>query len=127
MSNDLRLNSLDRFEKNSERLVLEEHGHCEVPAGCGGVVLRWFNPNSGVPVIFHGGLADRLTIYVDEVQADSGRVIVPYGEHLLAIHAAGMKCEILGEGQAGLSIGREITVCRWVLRRSSILEVVRRT
>ena len=41
MADEQRLNSVDRFRKKSERLVLEEHGHCEVPAGCGGVVLRW--------------------------------------------------------------------------------------
>lgn len=38
---ELKLNSISRFSKQSPRLVLEEHGHCEVPAGCGGVVLRW--------------------------------------------------------------------------------------
>jgi hypothetical protein len=87
MSNDLRLNSLERFQKTSERLLLEEHAHCEVPAGCGGVVLRWFNPNSGVPVILHAGFADQMTIFVDEVRAASGRVTVPHGEHVLAVHA----------------------------------------
>jgi hypothetical protein len=43
------LNSLDRFRKHPGQLVLEEHGHCEVPAGCGGVVLRWRNPNPSPP------------------------------------------------------------------------------
>ncbi|QPC83696.1 hypothetical protein G4Y79_04755 [Phototrophicus methaneseepsis] len=38
---DLKLNALSRFSKSSPRLVLEEYSHCEVPAGCGGVVLRW--------------------------------------------------------------------------------------
>jgi hypothetical protein len=42
---DLKLNSLSRFSKTSPRLVLEEYSHCEVPAGCGGVVLRWRKPN----------------------------------------------------------------------------------
>jgi hypothetical protein len=37
---DLRLNSLSRYTKRSPEYVLEEHSHCEVPAGCGGVVLR---------------------------------------------------------------------------------------
>lgn len=86
MSDDLRLNSVDRFQKNSERLVLEEHGHCEVPAGCGGVVLRWFNPNAGTPVVFRGGFADKTTIHVDEKELTSGRTILADGDHLLSIH-----------------------------------------
>ncbi len=38
---DLKLNSLDRFAKHSPRFALEQFGSCEVPAGCGGVVIRW--------------------------------------------------------------------------------------
>ncbi|HZV02483.1 MAG TPA: hypothetical protein VFF73_37600 [Planctomycetota bacterium] len=38
---DLELNSLNRYSKKSPEFVLEEYGSCEVPAGCGGVVLRW--------------------------------------------------------------------------------------
>lgn len=44
MAKKPRLNSIDRFRKDPGRLVLEQHSHCEVPAGCGGVVLRWRNP-----------------------------------------------------------------------------------
>jgi hypothetical protein len=29
---DLKLNSLSRYSKESPLLILEEHGHCEVPA-----------------------------------------------------------------------------------------------
>ena len=43
MADEQQLNSLSRFRKQPGRLVLEEHGHCEVPAG-GGVVLRRRNP-----------------------------------------------------------------------------------
>jgi hypothetical protein len=32
MDRDLKLNSIDRYVKSSPRFVLEEHGHCEVPA-----------------------------------------------------------------------------------------------
>lgn len=35
---ELKLNSLGRYGKGGSRLVLEEHGHCEVPVGCGGAV-----------------------------------------------------------------------------------------
>lgn len=88
MSNDLRLNSIDRFRKDSERLVLEEHSHCEVPAGCGGVVLRWFNPNAGVPVVIAAGFAAEIEVYIDETRVTSGRTAIPVGQHVLAVHAA---------------------------------------
>jgi hypothetical protein len=47
-SDDLRLNELQRYRKTSGRLALKVHSHCEVPAGCGGVVLRWRRP--GAPI-----------------------------------------------------------------------------
>jgi len=47
-SDDLRLNELQRYRKTSSRLALEVHSHCEEPAGCGGVVLRWRRP--GAPI-----------------------------------------------------------------------------
>src|SRR5687768_6072864 len=50
---DLKLNGLSRYAKESPRLVLEEYGHCEVPAGCGGVVLRWRNPDQPIPMVVH--------------------------------------------------------------------------
>jgi hypothetical protein len=50
-SDDVRLNSLDAFTKKSPRFILEEHGGGEVPAGCGGVVLRWINPAAAEPHI----------------------------------------------------------------------------
>ncbi len=51
-SDELKLNTIGRFVKRSPCLALEQHNHCEVPAGCGGVVLRWFNPSRGIPILF---------------------------------------------------------------------------
>ena len=85
MSDDLRLNSIDRFTKMSDRLILEEHGSCEVPAGCGGVVLRWRNPNDGVPLVLYGHYPATSEIFIDGQLAPSSRVLVPPGEHQLAI------------------------------------------
>ncbi len=90
---DLRLNTLHRFAKQSPRLVLEEHGHCEVPAGCGGVVLRWRNPDAGLPVIldfYHGG---RATVYLDGAEQTAMRLQIAFGDHLLAMHLAGIDGE----------------------------------
>ena len=85
---DLRLNTLHRFAKQSPRLVLEEHSHCEVPAGCGGVVMRWRNPNAGPPVILHFYSPGRATVYLDGAQQVAMRVQISYGDHLLAVHLA---------------------------------------
>ena len=82
---DLRLNSLDRFTKRSPRLLLEEHSHCEVPAGCGGVVLRWVNPATGLPILidfYHPGPA-RLSI--DGVTVTTSHLLLAPGAHVLAI------------------------------------------
>jgi hypothetical protein len=49
---DLRLNELERFRKASSHLALEAHSHCEVPAGCGGVVLRWTRPGAPIGISF---------------------------------------------------------------------------
>lgn len=79
----LSVNELARFTKNSPRLVLEQYSHCEVPAGCGGVVLRWVNPESPVPFGCHvfGGYCGAL--FVDGVEHRSARVMLTAGAHVL--------------------------------------------
>jgi len=65
MAENQHLNSLGRFRKQPGRLVLEEHSHCEVPTGCGGVVLRWRNPHAVLPVTMHLYTPVRATLLVD--------------------------------------------------------------
>lgn len=78
---ELRLNGL-RAER-SPRLVLEEYGHCEVPAGCGGAVLRWRRA-SDTPVTFltfcRGGT---LALSIDGVPLESSLALVAPGPHVL--------------------------------------------
>jgi hypothetical protein len=81
---DLQLNSLSRYSKESPGLVLEEHGHCEVPAGCGGVVLRWTNPHRAMPMEFWTHTTGEARFYIDGVQPQSARPMVSYGEHVLS-------------------------------------------
>ena len=81
---DLKLNSLERYGKGRSRLLLEEHGHCEVPAGCGGVVLRWRNPTTGLLFILHALIPGRGTLLLDRVPLSSGRLLIPFGERVLA-------------------------------------------
>ena len=76
---ELRLNTVERFSKHSTRLVLEEHGHCEVPAGCGGVVLQWRDPQAGLPVIVGLiGSVGRGEVFVDGEALSQQRVVLSY-------------------------------------------------
>jgi hypothetical protein len=87
---ELKLNSLSRYAKQSPLLILEEHGHCEVPAGCGGVVLRWRDPRAGVPLILRVYAAGEATVLLDGQPPPSARSVVPFGEHVLGIVVAGL-------------------------------------
>src|SRR5512146_292422 len=81
---DLRLNALSRYSKHSSEYVLEVHSHCEVPAGCGGVVLRWRNPRDAIPVEIRAYTAGDAQCFLDGSPPTSARPLVPYGEHVLA-------------------------------------------
>lgn len=85
---ELKLNSLARYVKASELFVLEEHGHCEVPAGCGGVVLRWRNPRAGVPFTMWLETDGPCEMYLDGTTPTSARPLVPFGTHVLAFEVA---------------------------------------
>ncbi|MFI0406726.1 hypothetical protein [Actinomadura sp. 3N508] len=85
---ELKLNSLSRYSKSSSMFVLEEYGHCEVPAGCGGVVLRWRNPRNGVPLRMLLYVNGDGEVYLDGEPPPSGIPVVPFGEHVLALELA---------------------------------------
>jgi hypothetical protein len=79
------LNSLDRFRKRSPRLMLEQHAGCEVPAGCGGVVMRWRNPLEARPVRVHIYAAGEFTASIDGEELRLGRLDLRPGRHVLAV------------------------------------------
>jgi hypothetical protein len=85
MADEPKLNSLDRFRKHPGRLVLEEHGGCEVPAGCGGVILRWRNPLAAVPVTVYLYTPVPATCLVDGTPVETGRLDLAPGQHVLAV------------------------------------------
>lgn len=89
MKDDLLLNSVERFSKRSDRLVLEQHDHCEVPAGCGGVVLRWYDPARGLPLRLILYPTERVRLWIDGVEPDSSRPLVPAGRHAFAFRLEG--------------------------------------
>lgn len=93
---DLKLNSLSRFSKQSSRFVLEEYSHCEVPAGCGGVVLRWQKPEVPIPMTMRdfapNGTSRNRTLNGSE-NLYSSKIPVSYGKHVLAIEINDFKPE----------------------------------
>lgn len=89
MAREQPTNSLERFRKRSPRLVLEEHDHCEVPAGCGGVVLRWRNPHAAQPYFLHAWVAaGEWTVLLDGAAPPSTRIDLAPGPHVLAFSLA---------------------------------------
>ena len=83
MAEKQELNSLNRFRKQSAKLVLEEHGHCEVPAGCGGVILRWRNPQLSRNVRVYCFAPDKAKLFMDGEELKSGLTDLAIGPHLL--------------------------------------------
>src|SRR5438067_610618 len=65
------ISSLDRYRKRSARLVLEEHGSSVVPAGCGGVVLRWRNPQQTVPLVVYLYSPGQAQLFLDGALVES--------------------------------------------------------
>jgi hypothetical protein len=92
---ELKLNSLSRYSKESPLFILEEHGHCEVPAGCGGVVLRWRDPRAGTPLTMRIYAAGECAVVLDGQPPPSARSVVPFGEHALGFAVSGFDPEYL--------------------------------
>jgi hypothetical protein len=82
---DLNLNSLGRYAKQSSRLILEQHSHCEVPAGCGGVVLRWRSEISELPVLVHSFSSGKSKLLIDGQAPSSSWSMVSFGDHVLSL------------------------------------------
>jgi hypothetical protein len=82
---ELRLNDLTRFRKTSPRLALEAHSHCEVPAGCGGVVLRWRRPDAPIGLSLFKYIAGAAEGFcIDGRAIEEQRMVVDPGEHVLS-------------------------------------------
>ena len=90
---DLRLNDLERFRKTSSRLALEAHSHCEVPAGCGGVVLRWTRPGAPLGVSF----SKYFTQSVDDLCLDGKKLGEQREQVTPGTHAVSFTIDVPGE------------------------------
>jgi len=117
---DLRINTLNRFEKYSARLVLREYSHCEVPAGCGGVVLRWVDPSAGLPVVIRVTSTVPCETWLDGAPVTS-RGYVRTGPHVLSLRTTSAETALLaikigldapGEDRDILA-GRPALLVRW--------------
>lgn len=82
---DLNLNSLGRYAKQSSRLILEQHSHCEVPAGCGGVVLRWRSEISELPVVVELFSSGKSKLLIDGQPPTSSASMVSFGDHVVSL------------------------------------------
>ncbi|MBX3232066.1 MAG: hypothetical protein KIT84_19875 [Labilithrix sp.] len=82
---DLRINTLHRFEKHSPRLTLQEYSHCEVPAGCGGVVLRWIDPRLGPSARVRVVAIGAVDTWLDGVLLGGDRAPLGPGRHVVAL------------------------------------------
>jgi hypothetical protein len=91
---DLRINTLHRFAKHSPRLILEEYSHCEVPAGCGGVVIRWLDPVVGLPASLRM-IGPRATLWLDGVEVATSRLPIQPGVHVLAAEVSTDKPDVV--------------------------------
>ena len=89
MDEELELNTLHRLHKHSGRLILEQHGSCEVPAGCGGLVMRWLNPAQECYLLFSLSAAGKVQLFLDGQRLQSSALTVPLGRHLLGVHCPG--------------------------------------
>jgi hypothetical protein len=70
--------------------VLEAYGHCEVPAGCGGVVLRWRNPLAAVPLTVRLYTPVAAPSFLDGAELETGLVNVTPGPHVVAVALSGV-------------------------------------
>jgi hypothetical protein len=91
MADQQRLNSLERFRKRSGRLVLEQHSSCEVPAGCGGVVLRWRNPLTAIPITVHLYTPGKARLLLDGEPPQTSRVELAPGKHVAGLDLDGVE------------------------------------
>jgi hypothetical protein len=96
MADPQRLNSLDRFRKQPGRLVLEEHSHCEVPAGCGGVVLRWRNPLAALHVTVRLYAPVQAVCFLDGQELQTGRIDLVPGPHVVAVVLEHVERDLIG-------------------------------
>jgi hypothetical protein len=72
----------ERFAKQSPRLIYEE---LPAPVGCGGVVMRWRDPRSALPVRVHLYCPVPAKLFLDGAPIETTSIDVAPGPHLFAV------------------------------------------
>lgn len=82
---NIQVNELPRYTKTSEQLVLEEYSSCEVPAGCGGAIMRWIDPTEALPLhLWFYCTGKNETLSFDGQPMSSSRIDARPGKHVVA-------------------------------------------
>ncbi|MEM9188023.1 MAG: hypothetical protein AAGF12_02510 [Myxococcota bacterium] len=89
---DLKLN---RLRKQGHGLILEEYSNCEVPAGCGGVVLRWVRPGGPCQVDVRHLAPTKAKLWIDGVEPERERVVLESGPHVICLEYRASKGSVL--------------------------------
>lgn len=76
---------LNRFRKLGGAALREEYSHCEVPAGCGGVVMRWVLPGGNLAVSFRTHQAGKAAIFIDGEPHKRAEVELSPGSHVIGV------------------------------------------
>ncbi|MEM7248175.1 MAG: hypothetical protein AAF533_22770 [Acidobacteriota bacterium] len=87
MDDELKLN---RFRKQDGRLLLESYGSCEVPAGCGGLVLRWVRQDAPIHVHVRTFTHAQARLSIDGTELSHGRAELTPGRHVLGVTLTGV-------------------------------------
>jgi len=82
---EVQVNAVSRYEKSSGRLVLEEYSSCEVPAGCGGAILRWIDPLEALPLHLWLWTTGEAEAFFDGAPITSSRFDARAGSHVFAL------------------------------------------
>lgn len=94
--------------------MLEEHGGCEIPAGCGGVILRWLDPATEVSASVWIVTAAGAEAFLDGRPLHDGRPSLAAGPHAIALSvprpdAGGFVVALtVWGGASGVEVSREV-------------------
>lgn len=81
----LKLNSLRVNANQLPDMIYQEYSHCEVPAGCGGVVIRWRARNAGLPAQLRAEPGRNETFLDGKAIFQGFAFDITYGRHVLLI------------------------------------------
>lgn len=83
---DLRINTLHQLTKHSPRARLDVLGHNVLPVGCGGVVLRWQDPQDAWTALLRmSDVSETIDVWLDGEPVTTALVHLTPGPHTIAV------------------------------------------